>query len=328
MMYSLLFILPFISAFTIKFNYKVPFICEVHDVNINKLDLDTMDNLKHLLRTTPVLVFKKQQITPQKQFEFCSKFDTYHTNDIIHPFPETAIPNCPQVTLRGTGYIDNVFGVQNKTIHNGKMLQYTPVWHQDLVGTRNRQPTRISSIYMIKPSLNGGTTLFASMEKAYENMGANAKRYKSLQACYSTKLASSAVMDHRGYCRIDNYLNYNMETFKSLQDDVVVQPLVIYTDKTRRKETLMLNPVKFCGFLGLPFEKSKHIMHQIMNEYVLTNNNVDEIQYEANDFVLFDNRRVMHSSTPTRQITGSRIISLLLLDTKEPIEPALPHPLL
>ena len=58
------------------------------------------------------------------------------------------------------------------------------------------------------------------MEKAYENMGANAKRYKNLQACYSTKLASSAVMDHSGYCRIDNYLNLTPEDYYSCIRDI------------------------------------------------------------------------------------------------------------
>lgn len=325
--YFLLFYcaLPLITdAFSVQFHDKVPFICEIHDIDVHDVSTDTMDQLRFLMKTTPVLIFKNQRINPREQFRFCAEFDRQHTKDIVHPFQETAVPTCPQVALRGKGHITNLFGVIDKSIRNSKAFEYTPVWHQDLVGTKDRYPTKISSIHMLQPSKTGGSTLFASMEKAYENMGADCKKYNTLQACYSSKSGLSALMDHTGYCRIDDELKYNMETLKKLQDDLVIQPLIIYPESSSRRKALMLNPAKFCGFFGLPFEKSRILMNRIMNDYVLTDNNIGEVKYDQYDLVVFDNRRVIHSSTPTAAIEGSRIISLLLLDTREPFVPLIP----
>ena len=319
MLLSLIFFLPLVAAFTIKFNYKVPFISEVHNVDINSVDIDTMKQLKHLFQTTPILVFKNQRISPNVQFDFCSKFDTKYTTDVVHPFTTTAVPECPQIALRGKGTVENIFDIRNQTIYNSKASEYTTVWHQDLVGTRGRLPTKVSSIYMLQPSRKGGSTLFASMEKGYENMNNDCKQlYENLQACYSSKLSVNAIMDYTGYSRIDNEVNYNVETMKQLQDDIVIQPLVIYPDESCRKKSLLLSPNKFCGFLGLPFQQSKNIMNKIMSNYILTESNTAEIIYEQYDLVMFNNRRVIHTGTPTREIEGSRIISMLLLDSKEP----------
>jgi len=321
-------LIPLIPAFNIKYNYKVPFITEVNNIDINSVDMDTMKQLKHLFQSTPVLVFKNQRVSPQAHFEFCSKFDSKYTTDVVHPFPTTAVPECPQIALRGKGQIENIFGVQNQIISNRETFEYTPVWHQDLVGTRDRQPTKVSSIYMLQPSKNGGSTLFASMEKGYENMNNDCKHlYDNLQACYSSKLGLNAIMDHTGYSRIDREVNYNVETMKQLQDDVVIQPLVIYPDESSRKRSLLLSPDTFCGFLGLPLQKSKTIMNKIMSNYVLTESNTAELIYEQYDLVMFNNRRVIHSSTPTSEIEGSRIISMLLLDTKERFVSNIPFPL-
>ena len=319
------FALPIITnAFSLHFNHKVPFICEVHDIDVNDVEPEEMDQLRFLLKTTPVLVFKNQRIDPRDQFRFCAEFDRQHTTDIVHPFGETAVPSCPQIALRGKGHIKDLFGVVDKPIRNFKAFEYTPVWHQDLVGTKDRYPTKISSIYMLQPSKTGGSTLFASMEKAYENMGSNHKNYNTLQACYSSKSGINALMDHTGYGRIDDQLKYNIETLKTLQDDLVIQPLITYPDSSSRKKTLMLNPPKFCGFFGIPFEKSRTLMNSIMNEYVLTENNVGEVKYDQYDLAVYDNRRVIHSSTPTAAVRGTRIISLLLLDTREPFVPLIP----
>lgn len=327
MFYTLLFCILFpslLNAFSIQFNNKVSYICEVHGIDIKDVDAEVMDQLRFLMKTTPVLVFKNQRISPRDQLDFCTEFDRQHTLDIVHSFEETKVPDCPQIALRGKGHIANLFGVIDKPIRTSHAFEYTPVWNQHLVGTKDRYPTKISSIYMLQPSNTGGSTLFASMEKGYENMGNDCIKYNALQACYSSKLGLSAIMDYTGYCRIDDELKYNMETLKKLQDDLVIQPLIVYPDSSSRKKTLMLNPSTFCGFFGLPFEKSRDMMNKIMNEYVLTDTNIGEVKYEQNDLVIFDNRRVIHSSTPIAGIEGNRIISLLLLDTREPFIPLIP----
>jgi alpha-ketoglutarate-dependent taurine dioxygenase len=307
-------------SFTIKYRHSVPFICEIHDLNINKIDSFTISELQYLFRATPVLVFKNQKITAEQQFKFCGLFDLKHTLDSIHPFKSTEVPDCPQIALRGKGYINDTFGVKNEEIQIAKTFKYNKVWHQDMVGVKNRLPTVVSSMYMLRAPEVGGSTLFASMEKGYENMMSDSKnilKYKSLQACYSTLNALFAEIDHTGYSRIDKYWNYNIDEVKKLKDDFVIQPLIVYPTESSIKKSLMLSPNKLYSFIGLTPQKSQEMMHEIMNKYVLLESNIGEVKYNENDLVIFNNRKVIHTSTPTEAIIGDRLFSLLFLDSKE-----------
>ena len=314
-----LFIIPLItSGFTIKFNYQVPFICEVHGIDAGDVDPNTMEELKYLFRTTPVLVFKNQHLTAKNQFDFTSEFDPYYTRDIVHPFKDTAVPDCPQIALRGKGIISNVFGIKETCIQNAPAFKYNKVWHQDLVGTRDRFPTVVSSMYMLQPSEEGGSTWFASMERAYNNMMTDNSKLSLLQCMYSSKLALEGQWDHSGFARIDHQ-QIDLRALRKLYDDIEIQPLVIYPDGKSQRRSLMLSPNKFVGFVGMPPKASRDLMHQIMDNYVLKDNNVDQVRYDKNDLVVFNNRKVIHSSSPIEEVVGNRILSILFLNSREPI---------
>lgn len=314
-----LFFIPIISSFTLKFNYNVPFICEVHGVDVADVDLHTMQELKYLFRTTPVLVFKNQHLTPKNQFDFTSHFDPMYTRDVIHPFKDTAIPECQQIAIRGKGFIKDIFGVKQTEIINSPSFKYNKVWHQDLVGTRNVHPTVVSSMYMLEPSQQGGNTCFASMERAYINMMKDDCKFGNLQCIYSSKMAIKAQWDYTGFARIDDNMKIDWKILRSLYDDLEVQPLVIYPDTKSQRKAVMLTPNKFVAFTGMTPKKSRELMHVIMNNYVLTDDNVDQISYDKNDLVIFNNRKVIHSSSPIEEVVGNRLLALLFLNTREPI---------
>ena len=313
-----LLLIPLVSSFTIKFNYNVPFICEVHGIDAADVDRDTMNDLKHLFRTTPVLVFKNQHLTAKSQFEFTSEFDPYYTRDVVHPFQDTAVPDCPQIAIRGKGTIGNVFGIKDTYIQNAPAFRYNKVWHQDLVGTRGRFPIAVSSMYMLQPSEEGGSTWFASMERAYDNMMSDNCKLAPLRCMYSSVLSLDAQWDHTGYVRMDDP-KIDLSRLNRIRDDVEVQPLVIYPDSKSQRRSLMLSPNKFIGFVGMPPKQSRELMHRIMDKYVLHPTNVDQIRYDKNDLVLFNNRKVIHSSSPTEEVVGNRLLSLLFLNTRQPL---------
>ena len=99
------FILCFLSlfsihGFTIKYNHKVPFICEVHNIDIRNLDDMLIHDLQHLFRATPVLLFKNQHVTPQQQFEFLD-YLIRSLLQILFIHSRYNDPECPQTALRG-----------------------------------------------------------------------------------------------------------------------------------------------------------------------------------------------------------------------------------
>ncbi len=66
--------------------------------------------------------------------------------------------------------------------------------------------------------------------------------------------------------------------------------------------------------------ESHDLMRFIMKHYVLTKDNVGALDYNEKDLVIFNNRRVMHTGTPTAEY-DERFLTILFLATKCPYIP-------
>ena len=81
----------------------------------------------------------------------------------------------------------------------------------------------------------------------------------------------------------------------------------------------MITPNKLYKFNTLNPLESQEKMRYIMKNFILTEKNIGTLNYRKNDFVIFNNRKVIHTSTPTEEYVKDRILSLLFLGTNEPI---------
>lgn len=320
-MIALLIIFPVLAAaFTIDFPYKTNFMVRIKDIDLQKINDQTKEELIYLFKTTPVLVFENQKITPQQQYEICTMFDPQHTDEIMHPFYETAIPDKKQIALRGKGKA-NLFGLNDVPIRNSQVFKFTPVWHQDLVGTKGVFPPVVSSMYMLKTPSQGGFTSFASMEGAYESMIVeHRKMCNKINCVYSSIHGYSAQIDHTGYGRLDKY--WREEITPDIKEKMITQPLVIYPTKEDTKRTLMFTPNKLYKFegdgSGVSPAYTQEKIRYIMKNYVLSPGNIGKLYYKENDLVIFNNRKVMHTSSPTQEYEEDRLFTLLFLGTKAP----------
>ena len=119
---------------------------------------------------------------------------------------------------------------------------------------------------------------------------------------------------------IDKY--WKKELTPELKEQMVTQPLIVYPTKEDTKRTLMLSPNKVYKFQGgkggvsPPYAQEK--TRFIMKNYVLTPGNVGTIKYRDNDLVIINNRKVMHTSSPTDEYNEYRYFTLLFLGTKSP----------
>ena len=317
--FSIIFVTNCVG-FTIEFPYGTNFMTRIKNIDLTRITEQTKVDLQYLFKTTPVLVFENQKITPEEQFFICSLFDSNYTTQVLHPFSETAVPNTEQIAIRGKGTA-NHFGVNNVPIRNTRSFKYTPVWHQDLVGSKDVLPPVVSSMYMLKTPRYGGTTSFASMEAAYEAMSVEHRELCiNLQCIYSSYHGLFGETDHTGYGRLDKY--WKKELTPELNKQMVTQPLIVYPTKEDTKRTLMLSPNKVYKFQGgkggvsPPYAQEK--TRFIMKNYVLTPGNVGTIKYRDNDLVIFNNRKVMHTSSPTDEYNEYRYFTLLFLGTKSP----------
>lgn len=311
------FLLTFVNSFTIDFPYGVKFMAKISNINLLKINENEKSELQYLFKTTPVLVFENQDLTPKEHFSISKLFDSNFNEKVMHPFKETMVPDVNQVAIRGAG-IANHFGVNNVKIRNSNSFKFNELWHQDLVGIKNVFPSVVSSMYMIKTPEKGGATKFASLENAYESLSLLDKSiYEKMEVTYYSKNLLPEI-DFTGYCRIDKF--WEKESDEKYENKKVECPLVIYPSKDSTKKCLMLTPTRFYKFKDFSCIESHERMRYLMKNHVLTDNNVGALHYNKKDLVIFNNRKVIHTSTPTNQYKDDRIMSLLFLGTNEPLK--------
>jgi alpha-ketoglutarate-dependent taurine dioxygenase len=303
-----------ISFPTFKRNYAI-----VKNSNIKLLTDEDKVELIKLFNSVPLIMFKNQKINPTEYYEFCKLFDDKHTLEIIHPFQHSSVDIVPQISLRGNCYIKDLHGIKDTYLKYSDPFKNTLVWHQDIVGQGTYLPPVVSSMYMIKTPSNGGNTLFASLEDAYDNVDTNIKdKIFDLKVIYSN--SNSGVMnsyfDYTGY----NKIKQNEVIIKKEETIITKEPLVVYSNSNRSRKALMLSPFRFAKFDKMSCSDSFDLYRELMSKYIVNKDNIIDIKWENNDLLLFNNRKLIHTSTPTLEYKGNdRLYYSCFLATKTPI---------
>lgn len=303
-----------ISFPTLKRNYAI-----ISNVNINSItDYEKTEFIK-LFNSVPLIMFKNQKINPVEYYEFCKLFDDKHSNEIIHPFEYSRVDVVPQIALRGNCYIKDLHGIKDTYLKYSDPFKNTLVWHQDIVGQGTYLPPVVSSMYMIKSPSKGGNTLFASLEDAYDSADMNIKdKIFDLKVIYSN--TNSGIMnshfDYTGYNRVKS----NELMVKKEESIITKEPLVVYSNTNKNRKALMLSPFRFVKFDKMSCSDSFDLYRELMSKYVVNKDNVVDVKWENNDLLIFNNRKLIHTSTPTLEYKDNdRLYYSCFLGTKTPI---------
>tara|TARA_B000000477_G_scaffold124567_1_gene132715 strand:- start:3564 stop:4790 length:1227 start_codon:yes stop_codon:yes gene_type:complete len=314
----LLYIIGLSDAFSVTFptlkkNYAI-----VQNIKVNKLSHTEIDKLKYLFDIVPVIVFKNQKINPEEYYNFVKIFDENYNNLTLHPWEKTSPKNVPQISIRSNTMINNMYNINNVYGGIGKDISfnYNYKWHQDLVGSSKFLPPVVSSIYtLVTPSKLNDDTIFVSYEDAYDLIEPKLKKdllsYNTINTDSINRIIESNC-DYMGL-RIDKKSNYEDEVFNK-------QPLVIYSDKKKYRKSLLLNPNRFIKFDKLNYEDSNDLYRHIMHKYVLKEKNFIVHKWENNDLCIFNNRKLLHTSSPVVEYENKdRIFLQCFLGTNESI---------
>jgi hypothetical protein len=178
---------------------------------------------------------------------------------------------------------------------------------------------------MLKTPPVGGETMFASMETAYDNLDINLKKeLKNYNVIYSNSETEDNVMntyyDYTGYNRIKINQDINKPIVKSGTTIINREPLVIYTDDCKNKKALMISPFRFAKFDKMSCEDSFDLYRELMGKYILNKENIVKIKWEMNDLLIFNNRKLIHSSSPSIEYENyERLYYSCFLGTDAPI---------
>ena len=323
--------LMILNAVLINYTYslKVSFptfnknLAVISNIDVKRVNEYDKGELAKLFKSVPMLMFKNQNLNPKDFYEFCKVFDSKSNDKIIHPFHNSQVDYVPQIAIRGNCYIKDLYGIKDATLKYSGPFKNTAVWHQDIVGISEHKPPIVSSIYMLKTPPVGGETMFASMETAYDNIDMNLKKkLNQYNVIYSNSEDNvmNTYYDYTGYNRINVNTDINMPNQKSGTTIINREPLVIYTDECKNKKALMLSPFRYAKFDKMSCEDSYDLYRELMYKYILNKDNIVKIKWEMNDLLIFNNRKLIHSSSPSIEYENyERLYYSCFLGTDAPI---------
>ena len=323
--FSIILLLDLSSSMKVSFPTLNKNLAVVNNIDVKKANEFDKGELAKLFNAVPMLMFKNQNLNPKEFYEFCKVFDTKSNDRVVHPFHNSKVDYVPQVAIRGNCYIKDLYGLKDVTLKYSGPFKNTAVWHQDIVGINEHRPPIVSSIYMLKTPPVGGETMFASMETAYDNLDINFKKeLKYYNVIYSNSNTEDNVMntyyDYTGYNRININTNINKPIVKSGTTIINREPLVIYTDECKNKKALMISPFRFVKFDKMSCEDSFDLYRELMGKYILNKENIVKIKWEMNDLLIFNNRKLIHSSSPSIEYENyERLYYSCFLGTDAPI---------
>ena len=221
-----------------------------------------------------VVVFRDQRITPQQQIDFSRRFGVLQ----IHVLKQFLLANHPEVFI-----ISNI-------IENGQPVGLGDAgkfWHSDL--SYKEFPSLGSMLYAQELPEEGGDTLFASQQLAYETLPGELRQAiegKRAAHSYTARYADEVFKGIR---------RPTLTAAQLAEVKAVVHPVVRTHPETGRKG-LFVNENFTTHILNIPEDESRQILaelyaHSARPEFIYRH------QWQDGDMVFWDNRALIHLAT-------------------------------
>ena len=227
--------------------------------------------LRQAFASHHVLVFRKQNITPQQHIDFSRRFGPLQ----IHVLKQFQLPGHPEILQ-----ISNIR-------ENGQPIGLGDAgafWHSDL--SYKAVPSLGSLLHARELPRLGGDTHFANMHLAWETLPAD------LQARLLPLKAEHTYVKRYEEQRAKAPWRPALTQQQLAEVSPVVHP-VVATHPENGRRSLFVNEHFTSRIVGLPRQESDELLqylfaHSIQPEFIYTHN------WEEDDIVLWDNRSVIH----------------------------------
>ena len=236
-----------------------------------------------------VLVMRGQHFDPQ-QFKIAVQlFGELHPHDK----KERHVPGHP-----GVDY------VSNDEIENGRRIIPGETFHTD--HSNHPRPPKATTLFAVELPSSGGDTQYVNMHDAYDDLPETTKR------------------------RIDG-----LKAVHVYQSKYSPRPLGKITDESRRKlpppgihplvcthpengrKGLFLNPVRIESILGMEDKEALALVEELMRHATQRKYEYRH-KWRPGDWVMWDNRSVMHQANPDYDMNERRYLYRLMLKGEAP----------
>lgn len=278
---------------------------EVSGFDINAPMTDAMKaELKALWYEHAILVFRDQDVTPEKQIEFSRIFGSLE----LHPLKVTQNDEHPELfELKNGGPMDKF----QTAFYNGKEIVGRLDWHMDLHYTA--RPNHGALLRAVVVAEEDGLTGFGDLAKAYDALDDETKAIlEKLEVVYSFSMQRR----HMRYVNLDGYEpgpNSPMKPtdigFPDFPD--AAYPAVVTHPISGRKVLEVveqfLDRVVTPQQFGLSNDESIELLKRLIKHATQPQFTYFH-QWRTGDMVLWDNWRAMHCTTGTK-VGVNRVIN-------------------
>jgi len=253
------------------------------------IDSDTRARLRRAFIDHHVLVVRDQQFSPEQFKAAAQVFGELQQHDK----KENHVPGHP-----------DVYYISNDEIVNGKRIIPGETFHTD--HSNHPRPPKATMLFAVALPSRGGDTQYVNMHNAYEDLAEAAKRsLDNLKAVHAYQSRYSP----RSLGRISE---------KSLADvpPPGIHPLVRTHPENGRK-ALFLNPVRMESIPGVEDSEALALIGDLMHHATQKKYEYRH-QWRHGDWVLWDNRSVMHQANADYDMNERRYLYRLMLKGEVP----------
>ena len=264
---------------------------EVRGIDLNDGVLaETRATLNRAFAEHHVLVVRDQRFTPPQFIAAAQVFGELFQHD--------------KRELHVPGY-QQIYFVSNEQTVPGKRYISGETFHTD--HSNHPAPPKATMLFPVSLPSHGGDTQYVNMHEAYDDLSAATKeRIDGLKAVHV-------------------YLSkYSPRELRPLSEDSArqvpppgVHPLVRTHPENGRK-ALYLNPVRIEGIVDMEDEAALALVADLM-EHAIQKKYEYRHQWHHGDFVIWDNRSVIHKANPDYDMNERRYLYRLMLKGETPV---------
>ncbi|MGE0417486.1 MAG: TauD/TfdA dioxygenase family protein [Acetobacteraceae bacterium] len=254
------------------------------------IDAGTRQTLNDAFLEHHVLVMREQNFTPPEFKRAVQVFGELQPHDK----KETFVPGHP-----------DVYYVSNDQIVNGKRIIPGETFHTD--HSNHPVPPKATTLFAVSLPPSGGDTQYVNMHRAYDDLPAETKakieRLKAVHV-YLSKYSPRSL----GTLSEDSRTNLPPPG---------VHPLV-QTHPENGRKALYLNPVRMEAIEGMGDNEALTLIDELM-QHATQKKYEYRHQWRAGDWVIWDNRSVMHQANPDYDMAERRFLFRLMLKGSAPV---------
>jgi taurine dioxygenase len=263
---------------------------EVTGIDFTKpVDAQASDTLNRAFAEHHVLVMRDQHFDPNQFKTAVQLFGELQ----IHDKKEQHVPGYP-----------DVYYVSNDIFVNGKRVIPGETFHTD--HSNHPRPPKATTLFAVDLPSTGGDTQYVNMHDAYDDLPEKTKQkidgLKAVhvyQSKYSPRALSGLNDDSRAHLPPPG-----------------VHPLVRTHPENGRK-ALFLNPVRMESIVGMDDTDALKLIDDLM-QHATQKKFEYRHKWRHGDWVMWDNRSVMHQANPDYDMSERRFLYRLMLQGEVP----------